>query len=205
MHSFVSAKGFVAGFGLLLCLGGTPVSATVIFTDDFDSETQGLNYVGFAQWTVSGGTVDLIGSPPPFFNLYPGQGRYIDMDGSTSNAGEITTKVLFDPGSYVLSFLLGGNARNRGTDTVVVEFGSDFSQTLSLAGDAGLVPQVFSFTATEPGRLSFEGLGADNVGLILDDVQLSTPDQPGQVPEPASLLVLGGGLSALGLLRRNRR
>jgi hypothetical protein len=202
MRSLGAARGFLAALGVVLCLGAAPAWATVIFTDNFDTETQALNYAGFAQWTVSGGTVDLIGSPPPFFDFYPGQGRYVDMDGSTGNAGEITTVAVFGPGSYVLSFLLGGNARNTLVDTIVVEFGSDFSQTISLAGNAGLVPQVFSFTATAPGQLSFEGLGVDNIGLILDDVELS---QLSEVPEPGSLLLLGGGLAALGLLRRNRR
>ena len=102
-----------------------PAAATVIFSDDFNAENGGvgaLNYTGFANWGVSGvgETVDLIGNG--FFDFYPGNGLYVDLDGSTGNAGVLTTNSFFGPGSYVLSFNLAGSTRGD-TNTVIVRFG----------------------------------------------------------------------------------
>ena len=65
-------------------------SATPIFEDNFDSENGGngvTNYTGFINWTVTDGTVDLIGNG--YFDFFPGNGLYVDMDGSTNNAGKM--------------------------------------------------------------------------------------------------------------------
>ena len=175
-----------------------PAAATVVFTDNFDSETLAFNYTGFAKWTVSNGTVDLIG--PGFFDLFPGNGRYVDLDGSTSDAGLLTTNISFAPGSYVLTFLLGGNQRDFPADTVFVSFGADNLTPLGITLNSGdpLGLHTITFTSAFGGTLSFEQPGGDNVGLILDNVTLE------QVPEPGSLLLLGSGLAALGLWRRRR-
>ena len=180
-----------------------PAAATVIFSDNFNAENGGvgvLNYGAFANWGVSGGTVDLIGNG--FFDFYPGNGLYIDLDGSTSNAGILTTTAFFGPGSYVLSFNLGGSTRGD-TNTVIVRFGGvDISGGGITLGSAAPFNPAFSlsFDAAGPGQISFENLGGDNLGLILDNVEL---DQTA-VPEPGSLLLLGGGLAALGRWRRRR-
>ena len=80
--------------GLLVVLVGLAagrVDAAVIFSDNFDGENGGvgaLNYAGFANFTVSNGSVDLIGNG--YFDYLPGNGLYIDLDGSTSDAGVLT-------------------------------------------------------------------------------------------------------------------
>ncbi len=52
-----------------------------------------LNYAGFANWDVLDGFVDLIGNG--FFDLLPGNGLYVDLDGSTGDAGKLISKTTF--------------------------------------------------------------------------------------------------------------
>ena len=175
-------------------------NANVIFSDNFNIEAYGLNYTGFANWDVTGGgTVDLIGAGTPF-DYYPGNGMYVDLDGSTNNAGTLITKTNFslNPGVYELQFALGGN-HNSGSDTVDVNLGSLYSENFTLLSSDPLATITRNITVTSPtsGQLSFHNLGGDNVGAILDNVKLSA------IPEPASLSLLGLGL--LGLLHKRKK
>jgi hypothetical protein len=176
--------------------------AQVVFQDNFDAENGGVgttNYAGFANWTVSDGTVDLIGNG--FFDSYPGNGLYLDLDGSSANAGILTsTAILLSPGLHLLKFdlgLIGG----FGSDSMTVSLGGDYSEAFS-AADAGLSPTYNSITrsiqVTSAGSFSlvFDHDGGDNFGLVIDNVQLSA------IPEPASLALLS--VSMLGILTRRR-
>src|SRR5579862_1829881 len=66
-----------------LCVGAPAAHAQVyLLNDNFNTENGGvgqLNYTGFDNWNVSG-AVDLIGNG--FFDFYPGNGLYVDMNGS---------------------------------------------------------------------------------------------------------------------------
>ena len=44
----------------------------------------------------------------------------------------------------------------------------------------------------------------DNIGMLLDNVLAESVDTA-PVPEPSTLLLLGGGLIGLGLYRKNRK
>lgn len=182
--------------------------ATVIFSDNFDAEPGGttLNYNSFANWDVSGGTVDLIASGGYGISCVGGTGKCVDLDGSTSNPGLLSTKTTFNlaAGSYTLSFAISGNQRNTASDTVTVNLGSAYTGTFSMNGTAPFQTVTIPIMSAINAPLSFQNMGADNIGLILDDVSLSSNEAAG-VPEPSTLALFAFGALGLAWLARRRR
>ena len=110
----------------------------------------------------------------------------MDLDGSSSNAGLLTTTSPFATGTYTLDFVLGGSTCGD-TNTIQVSLG-DFAQDITLASNAGLTNLSLTFQTTTAGNLSFQNSGGDNLGLILDNITVVgdvvvTPTAA--VPEPA--------------------
>lgn len=179
------------GAALLTLDIGSTAQAGVLFSDNFNSENSGaaaLNYTSFANWDVTDGTVDLIGNG--YFDVYPGNGLFIDLDGSSSKAGVLTTKATFDPGQYFLKFALGGSTNS--TENVTVNFGS-YSELFTLAGSDPLAEITRIITLGAASKLSFSNAGGDNVGAKLDNVSVASAATA--VPTPALL----PGLIALGV------
>ena len=88
-------------------------NASVLFSDNFDSEVpddlvnlgSDTNYNSFTNWTVSDGSVDLVGQGDWGLQCAGGVGKCVDLDGSTNDAGILSSNA-FDllVGDYVLSF-----------------------------------------------------------------------------------------------------
>jgi len=176
-------------------------SALVIFEDNFDTENGGvgvLNYIGFANWDVTDGTVDLIGNG--YFDFQPGYGLYVDMDGSTGNAGMMTSGIYLAAGAYTLQFDLAGNHRNNAGEQVDVSvaMGPIFSKSYSLNQDDPFQTFTETIDVAADGDyfLQFEGVGGDNIGMLLDNVKIAS------VPEPATMLLFGIGFLGLAIGRK---
>jgi len=190
----------------LIGLVGT-AQATVIFSDNFNTEHGGvgiLNYTGFANWVVSDGTVDLIGNL--FHDFLPGNGLYVDMDGSTGNAGIMTHNFALTAGNYTLSYNLAGNHRNNSTEVVGVNvgLGSLVNATHSLNQNDPFTTftQNFTVNSLTSASLSFIGNGGDNISMLLDNIVL---EQVAAVPEPSTIILLGAGLGGLLFWRKKRQ
>ena len=201
----------------------SPAAATTIFFDDFNSETgsgagasgqSSLNYTGFANWTVSSGTVDLIfhGDFAPAageIECIGFTGKCVDLDGGTSNAGLLTsTSLLLAPGLYDLSFELAGVASSFGQAAASVPNIVDFSVIgTTLVGQAtrnqgdpySTVSGQFTLLAPTSVQIQIANQGGDNFGAMLDDVKLVL------VPEPHTFGLVASGLLGVALGRRRRR
>ena len=178
--------------------------AAIVFFDSFDNYAYQLNWAPPSNWTVPGpGAVDLIGQTTTItgFNFYPGNGGYVDLDGSNGLAGTLQTVMSFLPGTYTLSFNLGGNSRGDSAKTTVISLGS-FSQSITLASGDPLQNYILSVT-TNGGNLSFTDLpgGNGNIGNILDNVILMTA----AVPEPSTWAMLLLGFAGIGFMAYRRK
>jgi hypothetical protein len=189
-----------------------PASAAV-FTDDFESHALGLNQTNFgANWTVTGGTVDVVG-PGSYSELCNAGSKCVDLDGSTSDAGVFTSAAFNLTGgvTYFASYDLAANRRTRTTDLLTVTFGSASAlYTLASASEADpFTTRTLSFTPGSTGTysLSFSAAGGDNIGPLLDNVVVSdvAPRGFGAVPEPATWGMMVIGFMGMGSVLRSRR
>jgi Protein of unknown function (DUF642) len=178
--------------------------AFTVFDDNFNANAVALNGTP-ANWTTVQGSVDLIG--PSLFDLLPGNGVYVDMDGSTSAQGTISTtqSFSFQPGvTYTLSYDLAGSQRSNGNNSVDVSIPGVLSvPTQTLADSAGFQTFVQTFTVAAPilAQIVFAAVSSvsDDQGLLLDNVKLTA------VPLPAAVWLMLSGIAGLGAFARRRR
>lgn len=137
------------------------------------------------------------------FNFIPGNGNYIDLDGSSSSAGLLSHSVdLLGDTTYMLSFDLAGSHRGT-TETVDVSFGSVVASYSSLNSTDPFSTHTLNFTPGSDGsyNLSFLNVGGDgdHFGALLDNVHISV------VPEPEVYAMLAAGLALVGFTGRRRK
>lgn len=179
--------------------------AAPFFSDDFQSNGVGFN-IAPSGWTVSGGTVDIVG-PAYFPGLCApvGAEKCIDLDGSSSDAGVLSRVFSLTGGNtYTLSFDLAGNRRSAGTETGTVTFGTSVLGFSVPATQTAYANLSLLFTPGSSGNysLSFANDGGDNMGAILDNVVITV--ESNDVPVPGTLGLLAAAVVA-GIAARRRR
>lgn len=172
-----------------------------IFSDNFNAEDIGIDQP-LDNWNVVAGTgtIDVIGTDMDgdTFDYFanPKLGCYLDLDGSFSTAsGRIETIMLFEAGTYMLTFDLAGSQKHRSPrDTVDIYFGSESPFTFPMSNFDGWTTFTINTTITGPDPicLAFDDRGIDHFGVLLDNVNVYVVNTA-DVPEPSviSLFILG--------------
>jgi len=159
-------------------------------------------------------------------DLAPGTGDLIDFNSPTDGISNVT----YNAAKEMLSFTFA-NQINWNGNVYFYEYFTDPDSSLSdlfvIQGKAGAAPDYISFvSASSPGQLTGDittdaaaygivaqtGATPQNLGNIAEQPTWQLAYDTGvdqyymdSVPEPASLMLLGAGLTALGLVRRRRR
>ena len=185
-----------------LLLGSSLTHAATIFSDNFDSYlADQYEWIPSAStgWTVTGGSVDLHGAGGGNDRL-PGNGSYVDLDGSTFSSGMFANSVNLTSGTtYVLSFDLAGPQLGFRSEIVDVNFGSATGSYIISSTDP-FSTYTLSFTPTSSGSygFSYQNFGGDNRGAFLDNVSVSSVgDAVSPIPEPETYTMLLTGLAVM--------
>lgn len=209
----------IGGIGAVMALSFT-ASANLVVDGGFEMGAVSGGYQTYSAvstmggWTVSAGSVDLIGS---YWVGDPGQS--VDMAGLWQNGTIWQTILNTIPGAwYHLTFDMSGNPDNNHQPQpkeVLVAFGNttqtfSFSSTVNTHQNMGWQPRAGDFQANSTSTLlQFTDVsgGVESgtaFGAAIDNVVLVP------VPEPATtiagaLLLLPFGASAVRILRKNQK
>jgi hypothetical protein len=189
---------------LSLMLAASPSQAQIIFDTNFDSvAVPSGSYLILSSvegWNATAGDGievqnNAAGSPYSQTNL-------VELD---SNNNSTMTRVIEDPGSYLLTFYYSPRpnipASSNGID-VLVGGSSIFNVTGAGAGNTVWTPYQLYFTTTLANTsLAFSALGtSDSLGGYLDNIRLVS-----SVPEPATWAMMLLGFGGIGFAMRRRR
>lgn len=163
-------------------------------------------------WNVTRQSVDVVDTTW-IRGCYSGA-KCLDLDGTTRLGGRVQSQEFtFTAGAtYTLTFYLSENQRGfsfaGSTDQVTVSLGNLTSQTFALASTVSYTWKKYTMQVTgdgSRGTITFDHAGGDNVGILLDDVDLDKIEAPladTELPEPATMGLIGAGLVAAGLRRK---
>lgn len=197
----------------LLAFSGR-ASATTLLNENFDELTPQLAVTSAGAFSAINGTnVDIVGGA-----LYgslcatPESGNCVDLDGSGGNPQGVlrsNTAFLLSPGvDYTLSFDLIGSQRGNTTSTTVT-FGS-YSQTFTLPSSDdtdGIISTSVSVSTAGSYYLTFTSNTPGDEGTLLDNVSITSSAVSTNTPEPATMALIAGALTAFcafGRLSRKR-
>uniref|UniRef100_UPI0037BEE5A5 hypothetical protein n=1 Tax=Chamaesiphon sp. VAR_48_metabat_403 TaxID=2964700 RepID=UPI0037BEE5A5 len=171
-------------------------SAATLLSENFNSVSTGQNLTsGIPSFNVIG-DVDVLGSSPILFDAYPGNGNYIDLNGSRTGGLSSIAAFTFNAGdSVTIAFDYGPSGQN---ENFTASLGSIFSIPFS---SNTLVFSKFSqtFTVSSPttANLVFASGNSGVNGYIIDNVVLSSVSAT-SVPEPFTIIgTLIGGTAAV--------
>lgn len=221
----IARKHAGTAFAAMLLAGATsPASAAItLLTDNFNGAAQALGVTSVtsaATWLTSatgpnpsaGGGVDVIGSGGSY-DFYPGNGNYVDLDGTSPNQGptflyaDVSTLGLPGAPSYTftMTFDAGLNPNSSGSKDIVVFMAGGAPGAAINQGQTNSFVQYSreisgTWTPGVPIRVGFYTSSADGQGPIIDNIQLSvTP-----VPEPHEWAMMLAGLGLVGWVAARR-
>jgi hypothetical protein len=167
---------------------------------------------GSGAWTVTAGSVDVIGNPG-YWQAPPLGGQSVDMSGNGNGTIEESISGLTIGTEYQLSFYMSGNPDGDPTTKVLdVSLGGDnlgpFTYNRTAEGnsktDMKYVLETVDFTYTGGGSLLTLGAGQNPstaYGAVIGDVSLVAVPEPSTVVA-GGLLLLPFGASTLRIMRK---
>jgi hypothetical protein len=190
----------LSGATLAMAFGSIDrAQAAVLFTENFGSGLPDQYSVAsgtIGGFTVTGGNVDLIGNGGAY-DVFPGNGNYLDLNGNTAGTITSTSSFTFNLGeSGILAFNYGGGAGSSAN----IFLGGVQIGSLTTPVNTSFTPFTLNVANPTSGALSFVSTNPGGGGIVLDNIQLSSTTD---VPEPSDFVGTAFAFGSVVLLKRN--